>query len=91
MLCVMVASEDMMIDKKIYERQVAELRDGVRQLQETGVVDGKKDEVEGTEGATVESKSGVRLVVVKGAGHHLQNDLQRDVGAEALMGFARQC
>ena len=43
------------------------------------------------DGTKIESAAGVRLVIVDGAGHHLQNDVQRDAGAEALLQFVRQC
>lgn len=36
-------------------------------------------------GADVESAGGVRLLLVDGAGHHLQNDLQKEIGAVALL------
>lgn len=88
-VCVVVGEKDMMLRGTIWDQQVAELRDGLSQLRDGhGAKAAPQEEIEGAE---VRSEGGVRLIVVQGAGHHLQNDLQRDVGAEALLRFAKQC
>lgn len=40
--------------------------------------------------ARIEHLGGVQLAMVDGAGHHLQNDLQRQVGGQALLNFVGQ-
>jgi hypothetical protein len=35
-------------------------------------------------------EAGVRMVIVKGAGHHIQNDLQWEVGAQRVLHFLQQ-
>lgn len=90
-VCIMAGSEDMMLDAGILEQQAAEMRAGVRQVRGDAADGNKHAEAEEMDGLTVQSESGVQLVLVTGAGHHLQNDLQRGVGAEALLIFAQQC
>jgi len=83
----------MMLDDTIWNKQVFELRSGVTELRRIpgeGWKDTKLEEDDDLAGATVLTRAGVQLVVVDGSGHHLQNDLQREVGAQALLRFARQ-
>lgn len=49
------------------------------------------DAVRDVEGAHTLSEYGMRLVIVRGSGHHLQNDLQRDIGAKVLLDSVLQC
>ena len=90
-VCIMVGSKDMMLNANIWDRQTDELKDGVRQLRTELTDEGKPLQDSAISGVTGRSEAGVRLVVVHGGGHHLQNDLQRDFGAEALLRFAQQC
>ena len=39
---------------------------------------------------TEDRGNGVRMVIVKGSGHHVQNDLQWEVGAERIEDFLQQ-
>lgn len=93
-VCVMSGSEDVLMDVPMCTSQMAELRDGLRQLRDVKKLDAFANEgissVKPIDGTTQDSSDGVRLVVVQGAGHHLQNDIQRDIGAEALLQFVRQ-
>lgn len=89
-VCIMIGSEDMMLNASIWDQQAAELRDAASRLRTIDVDKNESSKVEDLEGADVHGDSGVQLIVVHGAGHHLQNDLQREVGAEALLRFARQ-
>ena len=84
-VCVMVGDQDVLMDLKMSAQSAAGYRDAMNPGS-----DGKKLEaaslgtttpVKGTEMA---SAAGVRLVVVKGAGHHLQNDVQRDAGSSTV-------
>lgn len=94
-VCVMVGDQDVLMDIDMCRRQVAEYRQGLSATEDshkaniearTDVQDGKA-----IEGVTVESAGSVRMVVVKGAGHHVQNDAQRCEAAEALLDFVQQC
>ena len=93
-ICIMFGSEDMMMDLEMCRRQAAEYRDGLRRLRDVKKTDSLPDEkpvsTSPIDGVTVEHAGGVRLVVVEEAGHHLQNDIQRDAGAEALLQFVQQ-
>ncbi|KAK5170160.1 uncharacterized protein LTR77_004745 [Saxophila tyrrhenica] len=89
-ICVMVGSQDVLMDLGMCKKQVAEYREVlVREQAEEKVKVVAADE--SIEGVRMESDAGVRLVMVDGAGHHLQNDVQRDKGAEALLKFVQQC
>ena len=90
-ICIMIGSEDMMLDASIWDRQAAELRAGARQLRADLPENSESTPAEDVDGAQIHGDAGVRLAVIDGAGHHLQNDLQRDVGAEALLRFIWQC
>lgn len=97
-ICIMVGSEDMMIDVDMCRLQAAEYREAL----EPGSSGSRKDQTSlsashkhrsmGTdvERLRMEDAGGVRLVVVEGAGHHSQNDVQRDQGAQALRLFLEQ-
>jgi hypothetical protein len=39
---------------------------------------------------TEDREDGVRMVIVKGSGHHVQNDLQWEVGAQRIEDFLQQ-
>ena len=43
-----------------------------------------------TETYTEDREDGVRVVILKGAGHHFQNDLQWEVGAQRIVDFLQQ-
>ena len=77
---VMLGTEDKMM-QGTQQRMVAEYSDAIRK-------------VEGNESSGGEDTSrngaGVRLVEIKGAGHHLQNDVQWEEGAKALLDFLQQ-
>ena len=90
----MSGSEDVLMDVPMCTSQMAELRDGLRQLRDVKKLDAFANEdisaVKPIDGTSQDSSDGVRLIVVQGAGHQLQNDIQRDIGAEALLQFVRQ-
>lgn len=77
------------------EQMVSEYREGVQ----TAVHNKRTDWPEAIqesdlkveeEGVLQSSSDGVRFVLVPNAPHHLQNDVQRDVGGEALSRFVEQ-
>jgi hypothetical protein len=88
-VCIMVGSEDVLMDLDMARKQTSEYRAALRMSASPGKQDSNSEErADGS--TTTDSGDGVRFVIVHGAGHHLQNDLQRDAGAEALLAFARQ-
>lgn len=87
-ICVMLGDQDVLMDLDMGRRQVAEYR---QCLQAEKAGDGQEPrQSTDIEGVTTESGDGVRLVVVEGPGHHIQNDVQRDQAAEGLLRFAQQ-
>jgi hypothetical protein len=89
-ICVMVGSQDVIMDMKMCKKQVAEYGE-VLESQCDKSEDAETSAVDQIAGVTMESKSGVRLIVVDGAGHHVQNGVQKDYGAAALLDFVQQC
>lgn len=89
-VCVMVGEKDVLMDVGMCRRVADEFREGIRSMG----VDDRQDDVEGVlerdEEKIVERKGGVRFVVIKGAGHHSQNDVQWDIAAEELRKFIVQ-
>lgn len=86
----MIGSEDVLMDLGMARKQVAEYRSALDTATGQETNQSANSRPQPIEGATVESTGGTRLVIVDGAGHHLQNDIQRDIGAEALLDFVRQ-
>lgn len=89
----------MMIDVEMCSHQAAEYRQAVKshQLatpQQRNSLASEYTEPEivhgWPEGVQVEAAQGVQLAVVEGAGHHSQNDVQRETGAQVLQRFLRQ-
>lgn len=96
-ICIMVGSEDMMIDTDICSLQAAQYREAISSRSPSA--DKKASPIRGQrsrpdsaslEGVHTEEAGRVRLVVIAGAGHHCQNDVQRDRGAVALQRFLEQ-
>jgi pimeloyl-ACP methyl ester carboxylesterase len=94
-VCVMVGDQDVLMDLKMCEQSAAEYREALRENTVSKRLDSasKSSSSLGSsiKGTKMESADGVCHVVVEGAGHHLQNDVQRDAGAEAWLQFVRQC
>ncbi|KAM0720929.1 hypothetical protein Q7P37_003214 [Cladosporium fusiforme] len=97
-ICIMVGSEDMMIDVDMCRSQVAQYREALisrassTDSKERSLYSGQKNGADfaGIEGIQAEDAGGVHFVVIEGAGHHSQNDVQRDRGARALQRFLEQ-
>ena len=86
-VCIVVGSEDMMMDLGMCRRQAAEYREANSEAEretEPLSVSYRRGNDEMIDGVRIEKNQGVRLVVVEGAGHHSQNDVQCESGAEAL-------
>ena len=93
-ICVVVGKEDMMYRPWMWERQCAEYRDGLRELQsEKQARDVNSSETRSEmigEVVTVRSDGGVRLALVEDSGHHVQNDVYHDEACEAVLRWATQ-
>lgn len=92
-LCVMVGSKDVLMDVEMCRKATEEYRRGFVESELEKKIEriaGHELENGETAGADTESKNGVRFVVVHGAGHHIQNDVQWKVAAEALRRFVIQ-
>jgi pimeloyl-ACP methyl ester carboxylesterase len=99
-VCVMVGSHDRLMDLSMARRQVSELRAAVRAMdmeppagKHTHGFDAdtkENDHEKATLEVEVEALDRVRLVVVQGAGHHTQNDIQWQAAAEAVRRWLEQ-
>lgn len=95
-ICIIVGSEDMMIDTDMCRLQTAEYRDALRHetpernedsLPTHRKVDPRVGDVEGVE---TECSGGVALAIIAGAGHHSQNDVQSASAARVFQHFLEQ-
>jgi pimeloyl-ACP methyl ester carboxylesterase len=77
---VLAGEKDRLVDLNVAQREVREAREAFVDLASCGKIEAKKEEVD----------SGVRFYVVKGAGHHMQNDLQWEDGARQLLDWYEQ-
>lgn len=78
-ILVLAGEDDRLVDLSVAQREVQEARQAFVDLVDEKKIEAKKEEF-----------SGVRSYVVKGAGHHMQNDLQWEDGAKALLEFYEQ-
>jgi len=96
-ICVMVGNQDVLMDLGMSRKSATEYRAALQVVQDgqkqklRSVSESDSSSISAIDGTMIESAAGVQLVIVDGAGHHLQNDVQRDAGAEALLQFVRQC
>lgn len=92
-ICVIAGSEDTLVGVNIPKRLAGILRDSVKALTENKKADSSAvelmDEFE-TDEIYSDASLGVRYVVLKGAGHHFQNDIQQETGAKQLLAFIEQ-
>ncbi len=88
-LLIMAGTEDRLMTPPVMQELAATYRDAFRQLASE-----KMTEAQGSESVKEEalgnSGQGVRLCLVRGAGHHLQNDIQWEDGAGQLFEFYNQ-
>jgi pimeloyl-ACP methyl ester carboxylesterase len=77
---VLAGENDRLVDLTVAQREAREAREAFVHLAKTGRIEAKKEQ----------SDSGVRYYVVKGAGHHMQNDLQWEDGARQLLQWYEQ-
>ena len=90
-VCVMVGDQDVLMDLKMSQQSAAGYREAMNPDSDAKKLEALETSTNSVNGTTIEAAAGVRLVVVQGAGHHLQNDVQRDAGAEALLHLVQQC
>ncbi|KAF7512352.1 hypothetical protein GJ744_001920 [Endocarpon pusillum] len=90
---VMAAEADKLMGVKLMMDMAGEYREGVEGLsirKKIEHVELPQTESRISENVKQDVKSGVTTVVVMGAGHHVQNDVQADEAAEALKRFLDQ-
>ena len=92
-ILILVGEHDVLMDVQMMRRLAMRYRDAVKQsIGENGESHVGSDGANqaDTEAYTENRGDGVRTVVVKGAGHHVQNDLQWEVGAQRVADFLQQ-
>jgi len=93
-ILILAGELDVMMDVRMMRCLAKRYRDAVRHvMNENAEVDVSSNvgyEVRREEVYTEDRRDGVRMVVVKGAGHHVQNDLQWEVGAQRVADFLQQ-
>jgi pimeloyl-ACP methyl ester carboxylesterase len=86
---VLAGEKDRLVTQNVTEREAREARQAFVELVDADKIEAKKDQA--VEDQISGSKGyGVSYYVVKGAGHHLQNDLQWEEGAQRLREFYDQ-
>ena len=92
-VCIIVGDQDKLMHVGMCQQQAIEYRQCLaRMLEPTRATQSLAPSTrERKGGLATESTGGVRLVVVEGAGHHLQNDVQQEIGAQMLLQFVRDC
>lgn len=88
-IAIFSASHDRLITPNLCQRTAKEYRLAFDQAVAKGLIKAKTTEVEST-GKGENTGLGARYYVVQGAGHHLQNDFQREEGAVKLLEFYEQ-
>jgi hypothetical protein len=88
---IMLGDEDVLMDLDMGRKQFAEYRQALQRGTGPKAGDGLLSIDSEVAGMTSDSSGGVRFMVVEGAGHHVQNDVQQETGAEGLLRFVRQC
>lgn len=90
-IMVMAGSEDKLMGVRLMEDMARDYRRGVQTLVEEKRHDAVAVQSRGTmepiKGVEENCEAGVSMVVVKGAGHHVQNDVQAERAAEVLRMF----
>lgn len=93
-ILILVGELDVFMDVRTMHRLAKRYREAVRHsIDENG--EARVSSFEGHEADREQTYmedrgDGVRMVVVKGAGHHVQNDLQWEVGVERVVDFLQQ-
>jgi len=93
-ILILAGELDVMMDIQMMRRLTKRYRDAVRHVMgenaQGHVSSDVGYEAEREEAYTEDRGDGVRMVVVKGAGHHVQNDLQWEVGVQRVVVFLQQ-
>ncbi|EON60926.1 hypothetical protein W97_00136 [Coniosporium apollinis CBS 100218] len=88
-LLVLAGEKDVLMTKDVMEKLAEFYRGGFEELVRGKKIEAEAEEVRVKKGGRSRGL-GVRLATVEGAGHHLQNDLQWEDGAEQVLEFYRQ-
>ncbi|KAK3314696.1 Alpha/Beta hydrolase protein [Apodospora peruviana] len=88
-IMVLCGGGDKIMTRSVMEKLAGFYRGAYAKLVGQKKVDGETTKVEGIEGEGGEDTAGqgVRFCVVSGAAHHLQNDVQWEIGARKLLEF----
>lgn len=92
-IMVMAGGEDKLTSAKLMRDMGSEYRRGIEQLsgqKRIHCVDLLQSSSQFSENVKQDNETGLTMVVVEGAGHHVQNDVQADEAAEALRAFLQQ-
>lgn len=89
---IMAGVGDRLLTKDVQESSAKTYRTAFSQLVKDGKLEGKDYDVHPLpgEGDMDNTGHGVRVAWVPGSGHHLQNDVAWEVGAEKLLDFIQQ-
>lgn len=88
-ILILVGGGDRLTSKDIKSRLATEHRSTFASLVREKKIEAKVEEVRSLGGEDTAGE-GVRFAVVPEAGHHLQNDLQWELGAQKLLDFYNQ-
>jgi len=88
-ILIMGGELDILMDPQMIHRLAKDYRNTARDSMGEKV-DRINDVGYSEEAYTEDREDGVRVVIVKGAGHHVQNDLQWEVGAQRVVDFLQQ-
>ena len=92
---VLTGTKDVIMTQDIMRDLGDRYRGAMKQMVRRKKMDDEEEEEAGArvldgEGGEDSSEAGVRVAWVPGAGHHLQNDVQWEIGAQKLLEFHRQ-
>lgn len=89
---IMAGIGDRLLTRDLQESSAKTYREAFSQLVKDGLLEAKDYDVHPFpgEGGMDNSGHGVRVAWVPGSGHHLQNDVTWEVGAEKLLDFIMQ-
>jgi pimeloyl-ACP methyl ester carboxylesterase len=92
-ILIMAATEDKLMGVRLMEDVAGEYRAGIKRLSSQKKIDAVNElpiRSQISDNVKQDVEAGVTMVVVQGAGHHVQNDIQADEAAEVLRKFLEQ-
>ena len=94
-VCIIAGSEDKLVGASIPSKLAETFRNAIRtQIKDRKLDrpddDAHEERAKQDEEIPLTTISGVRFVVLKGAPHHFQNDVQQEFGARQLLSFVEE-